>query len=121
MAVYVAVRELGSLLKHECLWMPVAVLRASKIKTIRGKWSHCLKVLLRNMLLDEDNVRDGLLVPDIGVVFMKLGNILGDADALRQCWSAKGAGGIFPAIETLNVCNTRHNRYIRYDCRSRHS
>jgi len=50
MVVYVAVRELGSLLQHECLWMTVAVLRASTIKTIRGKWSHCLKVLLRNML-----------------------------------------------------------------------
>ena len=115
MAVYAAVRELGSLLKHECLWMPVAVLRASIIKTIRGKWSHCLKVLLRNMLLDEGNVRDGLLVPDIGVVFMKLANILGDADALRQCWSAKGAAGIFPTIETLNVCNVGPKSLVPHD------
>ena len=72
MAVYVAIRELGSLLKHECLWMPLAVLKTSTIKTIRGQWSHCMKVLLRSMLMDEDNVREGLLIPDIGIVFMKL-------------------------------------------------
>ena len=86
MAVYVAMRELGSLLKHECLWMPLAVLKASTIKTIRGQWSHCLKVLLWSILLDEHPVpHDGLLIPDIGIVFTELSNILGETDAKRQC------------------------------------
>ena len=114
-AVYVAARELGSLPKHECLRMPVAVLRASTIKTTRGKWPHCLKVPLRSMPPDEDNVRDGLLVPDIGVAFTKLANILGDADALRQCWSATGAAGIFPATETPNVRNTGPQSPVPHD------
>ena len=108
MAVYVAIRELGSLLKHECLWMPVAVLKASTIKNIRGQWSHCLRVLLRSILIDGDNIREGIHVPDIGVIFFRLSNILGDADALRLCWSAKGSSGTMPTLEALNVCNDRH-------------
>ena len=104
MAVYVAIRELGSLLKHERLWQTLAAIEASTIKTIRGQWSHCFKVLLRSLLMDEHNVREGLLIPDIGIVFMKLPNILGDADALRQCWSAKRSLGKRPMIDDVGIC-----------------
>ena len=110
-----AIRELGSLLKHECLWMPMAVLKASTIKTIRGQWLQCLRVLLRSMLMDEHNVREGVHIPDLGLIFMRLSNILGDADALRQCWSAKGSSGTMPTLEALNVCNNRHMSLAPYD------
>ena len=95
--------------------MTLAVLKASTIKTIRGGWSQCLRVLLRSMLIDGDNVREGIHVPGIGVIFFRLSNILGDADALRQCWSAKGSSGTMPTLEALNVCNNRHMSLVPYD------
>ena len=53
-AFYVAVKQLGPLvLKHESCWLPLAVLRTTELKKIKGGVGAALVVLLERMFVVE--------------------------------------------------------------------
>ena len=103
MCIYTAIRELGPrYLKHEVCWVPIGVLRSTVMKKVPGGFSTCLRMLLRQWML-EYRILDNGVVLDLGlldlryaVFHFKLGNILADGDAYRAAWSAKGASGNVP-------------------------
>jgi len=110
-AFYVAVKQLGPLaLKHETCWLPVAVMRTSQIKKIKGGVSAALVALLDRMFLKERiGEHDGGVLVDIGAaggvarLFFRLNNLLGDGDALRAFFGSKGASGKLPCLCCKNV------------------
>ena len=105
MATYCTFKDWGSImLRHDAMWLPIAVLRTKEIKKIRGGWPTALRQLLRHLLLGEGNIRLGVPIPALGIVlYIKVSNIIADEAALQQVWSSTGANGSFPAIELENV------------------
>ena len=116
MAVYVSLKEFGPmLLKHEKVWMLVVILRTSIIKKIDGKWSGCVRAWLRKLLLAEGNVKDGVSLRTLkgNLMFLKIGNLLGDEEALRATLCHKGASGAMPCVQCLNVTGTGPKSILR--------
>jgi hypothetical protein len=116
-AVYVTVKEFGpAYLKHEHLWLPVAIIRSSVAKDrIPGNLSGCMKLLFRKWFLTDRIDHDGVLldldIPDsrYANVYLKLGNVVADGDAYRAIWSAKGASGKLPCLLCKNILSQRTN------------
>ena len=118
MCCYCSIREFGpGLLKHESMWVPLGVIRRNIIKKVPGGWSHVLRLLLRRLLLDEGNLLLGYPMRFLSgsLVFCSLSHILGDEDALRQAWAAKGSGGVFPCMECHNVSGIGAKSCVRED------
>ena len=116
-AVYVTVREFGpAFLKHEHVWLPIAIIRSSVAKEqIPGNLSGCMRLLFRKWFLADRIDHDGMLL-DLGIpdsrfanVYLKLGNVVADGDAYRALWSAKGASGKLPCLLCKNVLSQRVN------------
>ena len=115
-AFYVAVKQLGPLvLKHESCWLPLAVLRTTELKKIKGGVGAALVVLLERMFVVEKiKEHDGGVMVDIGAaggfarLFFRFSNLLGDGDALRALLWCKGASGKLPCLCCKNI--------VRGDC-----
>jgi len=113
-AVYVTIRELGPVyLKHESMWLTVAVIRSSVAKTIPGGLSHCMRLLFRRWFLEDRLSEDGVIL-DLGIpgsrlvrAYLSLGNVVADGDAYRAMWSAKGASGKLICLLCKNVLSER--------------
>ena len=109
LAVYVTLREFGpDLVKHADMWLPLAILRSSQIKDILGGASFCMRTLLRRIFITDKVTSEGVLLdlqlPQSRFVGLHLvfGNFIGDGDAQRAIWSAKGASGNLPCL----MCKT---------------
>ena len=126
MCIYTAIRELGPrYLKHEVCWVPIGVLRSTVMKKVPGGFSTCLRMLLRQWMLEFRVLDNGVLLdlglPDFryAVFHFKLGNILADGDAYRAAWSAKGASGNVPCLLCKNVValgNVRSDFLVHFSC-----
>jgi hypothetical protein len=108
-AFYFSFRELGKeVLCHAEAWLPVALLRANAVKTIVGKLSCAMRMLLRRFFVGPMALQTAgvtLELPDgPSLFFCRLGNILGDESALKSLWSSKGAAGLLPCILCKNIC-----------------
>jgi hypothetical protein len=110
--IYVTIKELGhQRLKDASCWLPLAVLRTVVTKDVAGGIPAAFRVMLRRLFLVEKIGSDGicidLAVPGTGYVnlYLRLGNIVADGDALRGIWSAKGSSGKLPCILCKNVVN----------------
>ena len=110
LAVYVTLREFGpDLVKHADMWLPLAILRSSQIKDILGGASFCMRTLLRRIFITDKVTSEGVLLdlqlPQSRFVrlHLALGNFIGDGDAQRATWSAKGASGNLPCLMCKNV------------------
>ena len=113
---YYSIRELGQeTLCHAEAWMPLGVLRSVVAKTVRGKMSAVLRVLLSRFFVGPDGMSTaGVVLPFPGeptVFFAKLGNILGDEAALKSLWASNGAAGA-----VLPVQEHHHKRAGRARC-----
>ena len=102
-----------NLVKDESCWFPLAVLRTSIAKGVDGGMSHAFKVMLSRMFLSDKISSDGVIV-DLAVpgsrhatMYLGLGNLVADGDALRAIWSSKGAAGKLPCIFCKNVVNEK--------------
>ena len=109
---YATIKELGSQrIKHEILWIPLAVLRSNLMKGHVGAVSVAAQVLLQETFFNDGLCRQGvcadLEVPGGGLarLFFTLGNIVADADGHRAMWSIRGAAGKLPCPCCLNVVN----------------
>ena len=105
--------------------MPIGVLRSTVMKKVPGGFSTCLRMLLRQWML-EYRILDNGVVLDLGlldfryaVFHFKLGNILADGDAYRAAWSAKGASGNVPCLLCKNVvalANVKSDLLVHFSC-----
>ena len=110
--VYVSVSEFGpGLLKHEAMWMPIALIRSGISKDIRGGISACMKALLRRWFLTDDVSGAGVLL-DLAIprsrfarLYFALDRLVEDTDAIRATWSCKGASGKLCCMLCSNVVN----------------
>lgn len=113
LCVYVTIKELGPrFLKDEFMWLPVAVIRSTRMKTIPGGASACFRILFQRWF-EVDKISEGFTL-DLGVpgtrhatFFLRLGNVVADGDAYRAIWSAKGASGKLPCLVCRNVLSER--------------
>lgn len=106
---YISFKELGpSRLCMEGAWIPIAVLRATECRNIKGGFSYCARVLLRHILLGPGNVReDGVLLPisppdGSALVFATFGNLLCDYAACNAFWNSKTASALKPCFSCGN-------------------
>jgi hypothetical protein len=111
-AWYVSFLEFGAeLLCHAEYWMPVAVIRNEVVKNVKGGLSAVARALFRHMFLERDWNSCGLLLrPKDSPPFLfwaKLAHIFGDEAALKAIWGSKGASGLVPCFQCLNVVSSR--------------
>ena len=106
-AFYVAFKEFGPAnLCLEAAWLPLAVLRSSVAKQVKGGFSAVVRVLLASIFGGHQCLQSVGVVLKIGeprLLFARLSNILGDEAALKSIWSSKGAAGLFPCFNCKNV------------------
>ena len=108
MNVYASIKEFGpGILKHECAWVPIAVLRTNILKHVPCGWSRCVKIKLQQMFTGDGNLRLGfsLVCLDLEIISITLGNIIADEACLQCIWSIKGYSGTMPCMECFNVSN----------------
>ena len=109
-AVYVSIQEMRpSALKHEGMWLPVAVMRTTVAKTIASGISACMRRLYDRWLIDDDLSGSGVLI-DLGLpdsryvnLYFVAGVFVADADAHRAVFNAKGSAGKLPCFMCKNV------------------
>lgn len=118
--LYITIREFGgALIKHETLWIALAMIRSSIAKQWPGGLSGWMSAIFHKWFLDDKVRSDGILL-DLDIlgsrfvrVFLKLGNMVADGDAYRAIWSAKGASGKVPCLMCKNVISDRtSSRYL---------
>lgn len=105
---FISVEEFGAAyLSREAAWIPVAVIRSDKVKLTEGKFSAVSRKYLRELYLEENNVRDdGVFIDSLDggtILFFEHGRTSQDEDALNGFWSSKGASGIMPCWCCANV------------------
>ena len=111
-AVYCTVQEFRpEAVKHDCMWLPVACIRSSAAKSVKGGVAAAVRRLYRRWLL-EDNLGDAGVLLDLALpgsryanVYFAAGPLIADADAIRAVFSCKGASGKVPCILCKNVIN----------------
>ena len=96
LCIYWSLREFGpELLKHESMWMPLAVLRSSKSKDMQGGVSCCVRMILRRLFITDKVSEDGILLQlnlpatNYTRLHVSLGNLILDGDADRAFWCCK--------------------------------
>jgi hypothetical protein len=115
---YITILELGRLLGRTDFWIPIAMLRSSKVKQLPGGLSAATRILLRSMCLGPDALSNAGLCfrnndgADV-IAHIRLGRILADEDALSSLWGIKGASGTVPCgIKCTVVNKPRGKRHL---------
>lgn len=109
MCVYLTIREFGRHLQHEAAWFPIAFLRAAVAKNLVGGYSAAFAALFKRLLLEEGNVRDGILVncgSAAKILFFEMSNVVVDSIAAQQLWSWRGPNSLLPCFLCANVCQS---------------
>lgn len=110
-AFYFSFREFGaSILCKEEAWIPLAVLRSTVAKNVKGQLSCATRHLLRRLFAEDDGLSTGVILNVICagrreqvIICAKLGNIVADEAALKAIFSSKGAAGLLPCFKCRNV------------------
>ena len=101
---YIRFLEFGHIaLRYEESWLPLAVLRTSKCKVIRGGFTRCVRQILHDLRIA---FSVGVLVELEGgprLVFASVTNNLADEAALKRGLDSKGSAGLFPCLVCRNV------------------
>lgn len=95
----------GYLLAKEELWTTVSVLKHTKVDAIKGGLSAVCRALLHHLFDSQSEVvqvKDG-----VWLLRLRLSELLGDADAMRALYSAKGTSGVRPCVKCTNVLYKR--------------
>ena len=113
---YMSFRELGpEVLCHSEGWLPIAVLRNTAVKTVRGKLSAAMRQLLRCLFTGPSALQEtGVLLrlpsgPQILVA--QLTNMLADESALKSVWGSKGAAALLPCFLCKNLTTRQLDRH----------
>ena len=111
-SIYVGLMELGAVaLSYEQFWIPVGVLRTTKVAQLRGGLSHAFSMLLKSILFDPSQLAEMGMPIDLGqgpqLLRLRIARLLGDESALKTILSAKGAAGLRPCILCRNVVALR--------------
>ena len=97
-AWYIGIVEMGLALRSESAWLPLAVLRASESKCLRGGFAAAARAMLRSLLLGCESVATcGVPIATDGqprVFYFRLCRIIGDEVATKAVFDSKGFSGI---------------------------
>ena len=105
-----SIKELGpSILHSTAAWFPMVAIRSTKLQSIDGGVSQCVRLVLRRMLLEEKINDRGVVVwldehqaTPVALRF-RVSNLIFDGDAQRQVFCAKESVGKVPCLCCLNV------------------
>ena len=104
--------ELGRLaLTTEDMWLPIAVLRHNRYGEFLGGWSGVFKAILWETFGGDLSITNAGVALEIHgepvLLFAVLGNIMGDADALKMAYGWKGASGLRCCLKctVVSACN----------------
>lgn len=110
--VFMTFRELGRLaLTMEDMWLPIAVLRHTRYGEFLGGWSGVFKAILWETFGGDLSMTNAGVALEIHgepvLLFAVLGNIMGDADALKIAYGWKGASGLRCCLKctVVSACN----------------
>lgn len=107
-AFYWSLLEFKGQLGRDGLWWQIAICRTSHVKRIAGHYSQIFKQICNLFQTPPYDGRRGLQLPLRGPCkfgFFKVGLLLADEAALKQCWSNKGSSGLFICLFCQNVTN----------------
>ena len=107
-AFYWSLMDFGNQLGRDMLWFQISICRTSHIKKVAGQYSQLFKKICELFTKPPFDGRLGLSLPLNGPCkfgFFKVGLLLADEAALKQCWSNKGSSGLFICVFCQNVTN----------------
>ena len=107
-AFYWSLMNFGNQLGRDMLWFQISICRTSHIKKVAGQYSQLFKKICELFTKPPFDGRLGLSLPLNGPCkfgFFKVGLLLADEAALKQCWSNKGSSGLFICVFCQNVTN----------------
>jgi len=110
---YLAFREFEQFLCDELAWLPIAVLRTSVVKQVRGSFGACMRALVRAFVFEANCFRRGEVILVGGqprFIQAVISDLLLDESAMKFTWDCKGASGIKPCFKCKNVLSKRRGR-----------
>ena len=105
---YWSLMDFGNQLGRDVLWFEIAICRASHIKKVAGQYSQQFKNFCELFMKPPFDGRLGLNLPLNGPCkfgFFKVGLLLADEAALKQCWSNEGSSQLLLCVFCQNVAN----------------
>ena len=118
MIIHWSFREVGLLLRHADMWMPVATIRHSIANQVLGGISGVCRQLC-HILFTNSEAGFCVQLDKPTLMFWQLSNLLADESALKSTWASKGAGGIKPCAVCRNVVQkgvALNHAYLRDIC-----
>ena len=107
-AFYWSLLEFKGQLGRDGLWWQIAICRTSHVKRIAEHYSQIFPQICNLFQTPPYDGRHGLQLPLRGPCkfgFFKVGLLLADEAALKQCWSNRGSSGLFVCLFCQNVTN----------------
>ena len=110
-AMYYSLCEFDGATSAEDMWFVLCCIRSNLVKKIKSGWSQVFRVMTELFFKDPFNMELGVMVRNdrFGnhLLFANIGLVIGDEQAIKNCWASKGASGLFPCFFCKNI--TLHN------------
>ena len=103
--VYWTFKELNKrLLSNEYAWFVLSACRSSRVSRLDGGMSAFMKELVLMFFDGPCNIAvHGMAIPNVGIIFGKIGIHVSDEGALKQVMQMKGASGLIPCVICPNT------------------
>ena len=106
-ALYFSFEEFDTGTSCEDCWFVLTCIRSNALKDIKDGWSQVFRVAVEKFFESPLNVANGVMlhIQDHGphLLFCKVGLVIGDEQAIKNCWSSKGASGTMPCFFCQNI------------------
>lgn len=106
-ALYWSFEELDTGTSCEDCWFVLTCVRSNALKQIKDGWSQLFRVAVEKFFESPMNVANGVMlqIQNHGphLFFAKVGLVIGDEQAVKNCWASKGASGSMPCFFCANI------------------
>ena len=125
--LYYSFCEFDSALGCEDLWFVLCTIRSNLVKKIKSGWSQVFRVMGELFFRAPYNIGLGVMIHNerLGshLFFGIIGLLIGDEQAVKNCWASKGASGLFPCffcknatLHSLSLWQTDSTNYLQSHC-----
>lgn len=101
--IYISFLQWKTFLFSELVWLPVAILRTSIIKSVSGGFSHCMRKLFESWKQSFEGDRLHIQNQRTYVFPIRYTVSVMDESAQHQTWSVKGSAGRRPCLKCKNA------------------
>ena len=106
-SLYWSFEEFDTGTSCEDCWFVLTCVRSNALKQIKDGWSQLFRVAVEKFFENPMNLANGVMlqIQNHGphLLFAKVGLVIGDEQAVKNCWSSKGASGSMPCFFCANI------------------